>query len=142
METEKTVEGECLCGSVRVTAKPKTNQFGACHCGICSQWGGGPLLAVECEDRVSFEGDSHIGVYASSEWAERGFCKQCGTHLFYRLKDQPFYAVPIGLFGEGQSWEFASQIFIDHKPSYYSFANPTKNLTGAEVFAQFTDDTQ
>src|SRR5690625_7191755 len=76
METEKTVEGECLCGSVRVTAKPKTNQFGACHCGICSQWGGGPLLAVECEDRVSFEGDSHIGVYASSEWAERGCCKQ------------------------------------------------------------------
>src|SRR5690625_3920515 len=88
MDTEKTVEGECLCGSVRVTAQPKTNQFGACHCGICSQWGGGPLLAVECEDRVSFEGDSHIGIYASSEWAERGFCKQCGTHLFYRLKNQ------------------------------------------------------
>lgn len=142
MDTEKTLDGKCLCGSVRVTAEPKTNQFGACHCGMCSQWGGGPLLAVECEDRVSFEGDSHIGIYASSEWAERGFCKQCGTHLFYRLKEQPFYAIPIGLFGEDQSWEFASQIFIDHKPSYYSFANPTKNLTGAEVFAQFTDDTQ
>src|SRR5690625_5534619 len=134
MDTEKTVEGECLGGSVRVTAEPKTNQFGACHCGICSQWGGGPLLAVECEDRVSFEGDSHIGVYASSEWAERGFCKQCGTHLFYRLKDQPFYAVPIGLFGEVQSWEFASQIFIDHKSSHYIVDYSTNNFTGAEVF--------
>src|SRR5690625_3614428 len=142
MDTEKTVEGECFCGSVRVTAQPKTNQFGACHCAICSQWGGGPLLAVECEDRASFEGDSHIGVYASFDWAERGFFKQCGTQQFYRLIEQPFYAVPIGMFGEGQSWELASQIFIDHKPSYYSFANPTKNLTGAEVFAQFTDDTQ
>ena len=23
----------------------------------------------------------------SSAWAERGFCKNCGSHLFYRLKE-------------------------------------------------------
>ena len=30
-----------------------------------------------------------------------------------------------------------SQIFIDEKPAYYDFANKTKNMTGAEVFAAF-----
>jgi hypothetical protein len=30
-----------------------------------------------------------------------------------------------------------SQIFIDEKPAYYTFANQTKTMTGAEVFAMF-----
>ena len=134
---EKTCVGKCLCGAVQITAVPKGTHFGACHCGLCRKWGGGPLLAVECEDRVSFEGESHITTYPSSEWAERGFCKHCGTHLFYRLKEQPFHAIPVGLFEGDESWEFAEQIFIDHKPSWYAFANHTRNLTEAEVFAQF-----
>ncbi len=140
MSTEQSLTGHCLCGAVRITATPKSHHFGACHCGLCRRWGGGPLLAVECEDRVSFEDESHIALYASSDWAERGFCKTCGTHLFYRLKDQPFHAIPIGVFDEVPAWEFAEQIFIDHKPPHYSFANHTKNLTEAEVFAQFSGE--
>lgn len=140
MSTEQSLTGQCLCGSVRVAATPKHNHFGACHCSLCQKWGGGPLLAVECEDRVSFEGESHIGTYASSEWAERGFCKTCGTHLFYRLKEQPFYALSLGVFDDTDSLEFAEQIFIDNKSPHYSFANPTKNLTEAEVFAQFSGE--
>src|SRR5690606_28085718 len=115
MATKEQRAGRCLCGSVRITANPKSNHFGACHCSLCRTWGGGPLLAVECEDRVSFTGESHIAIYASSAWAERGFCKNCGTHLFYRLKQQSFYAIPIGLFDHVESWEFAEQVFIDLK---------------------------
>lgn len=140
MNSESTLSGQCLCGSVRVSATPKNYHYGACHCSLCRKWGGGPMMAVECEDQVSFEGEAQIATYASSEWAERGFCKNCGTHLFYRLKDQPFYALPVGLMDQGQAWKFADQIFIDHKPSHYSFANPTKNMTEAEVFAQFSGD--
>lgn len=140
MSTEKSRTGQCLCGSVRITAEPQSNHFGACHCSLCRKWGGGPLLAVECEDRVSFEGEPHIATYTSSEWAERGFCKNCGTHLFYRLREHPFYAIPLGIFDDSEPWEFADQVFIDNKPSYYSFANSTKNLTEAEVFAQFSGE--
>lgn len=139
MSTEKTRTGHCLCGAVQITATPNGNQFGACHCSLCRKWGGGPLLAVECEDRVSFEGESNISTYASSEWAERGFCKTCGTHLFYRLRGQAFHAIPLGVFDDTQPWEFTAQIFIDSKPPHYSFANQTKNLTEEEVFAQFSD---
>jgi len=32
---------------------------------------------------------------------------------------------------------FTSEIFIDEKPDYFSFANDTKKMTGAEVFAMF-----
>lgn len=131
------VNGACLCGAVSVATTLKNREIGACHCGMCRKWGGGPLFAVECDDEVHFEGEAHISVFASSDWAERGFCRNCGTHLFYRLKQGPLHALPLGLFGEDVPWHFDHQVFIDAKPNFYAFANPTKNLTGEEVFAQF-----
>ncbi len=32
---------------------------------------------------------------------------------------------------------FDHQVFIDQKPAYYEFANQTKNMTGAELFAMY-----
>ncbi len=60
-----------------------------------------------------------------------------GTHLFYRLKGNNEYVVPIGLFDDQPSVSFESQIFIDEKPEYYSFANETSFMTGAEVLAKY-----
>lgn len=130
--------GSCLCGAVRVTGKTNGDSVAACHCTICRKWGGGPLLAVDCGADFRIENEASVAVYPSSEWAERGFCSRCGTHLFYRLKQGPRYFVPVGLFGEGQRWGLEHQVFIDEKPEFYSFANKTTDLTGAEVFAQFS----
>ncbi len=138
MESISKQYGACLCGAVHVTANPKSNNVGACHCSMCRKWGGSPLLAVECGSEVHFEGEDHISTFDSSDWAERGFCKKCGTHLFYRLKNEGHYAIPVGLFHESSDWKLAEQIFIDQKPSFYSFAEKTKDLTGEEVFAQYS----
>ena len=32
---------------------------------------------------------------------------------------------------------FSHQVFIDEKPTFYSFSNETNNMTGAEIFAKF-----
>ncbi|NNJ94418.1 MAG: GFA family protein, partial [Halobacteria archaeon] len=101
------------------------------------KWGGGPLLAVDCGRDVQFAGEESIGVYASSDWAERGFCARCGSHLFYRLKDSGQYMIPVGLFDEIGAPVLDHQVFIDSKPDWYDFANQTENMTGAEVFALY-----
>jgi hypothetical protein len=134
-ETER--RGSCLCGAVRIAIKTTSKSVSACHCNMCRKWGGGPLFAIECGSDVQFDGTDNISVVSSSVWAERGFCCKCGSHLFYRLKQEGHYAVPVGLLDDGEPWVFDQQIFIDEKPSFYSFANQTKNLTGAEVFAQY-----
>jgi hypothetical protein len=105
---------------------------------MCRKWGGGALLVIECGSDVSFDGSENIGVYQSSEWAERGFCQKCGSHLFYRLKHNHQHFIPAGLFDDDENFTFDHQVFIDEKPEYYSFSNETKNMTGAELFAQFT----
>jgi hypothetical protein len=104
---------------------------------MCRKWGGGPLLAVECGTDVQIVGEAHVSAYDSSEWAQRGFCNRCGTHLFYRLKGNNEYVVPIGVFDDRPEISFKSQIFIDEKPEYYDFANETSFMTGAEVFAKY-----
>lgn len=138
MESDTNHRGACLCGAVQVVAKAKSSSIGACHCTMCTTWGGGPFLAAECGRDVQFEGADSISTFASSDWAERGFCRECGTHLFYRLKQEGHYAIPVGLFEPSDQWVLAEQIFIDEKPAFYSFAEPTRNLTGAEAFAEYS----
>ncbi len=141
MSTEQasTVErqGKCLCGEVTVTAKQASNEVGACHCKMCRRWGGGPFMEINCGAEVVIDGEDSVSVFDSSDWAERGFCRHCGTHLFYRIKKSGQHMVPVGLFEDSASLAFTSQVFVDERPEYYAFANKTKDLTGAEIFALF-----
>lgn len=137
MSDTRVGKGHCLCGLVKVTASTMSQQIGACHCRQCRLWTGGPLLTIDCGTEVSFEGQEQIGVFDSSEWAERGFCQNCGSHLFYRLKENQQYFMPVGIFEDDGTLVFEHQIFIDEKPEYYDFSNKTHNLTGAEFFAKY-----
>lgn len=133
----KAKKGSCLCGAIKLTAKNVNEKVGVCHCKMCQKWGGGPLLAVDCGDDVTFKNENYISTCDTSEWAERAFCKQCGSHMYYRLKKTNQFIIPVGLFDTDVAFELDHQIFIDSKPSYYCFSNKTKDLTGEEVFAQY-----
>ena len=137
MEINSKRQGACLCGAVTIVASQASNHVGACHCGSCRKWGGGPFVEIECGPEVEFTGEENISVYNSSDWAERGFCKQCGTHLFYRIKENKAHHMPAGLFKEDSDFMIKRQVFIEEKPQYYNFAEDTENLTGAELFAMF-----
>jgi hypothetical protein len=104
---------------------------------MCRRWGGGPLMVVSCGTEVEFEGEENVTVYDSSDWAERGFCRRCGSHLFYRLKEINVHQMPAGLFDDQGSFNFDLQVFIDRKPSFYSFADKTKEMTEAEVIEKY-----
>lgn len=137
MDNATRVTGSCLCGAVRLQATLTSRKVDACHCSMCRKWSGGPLLCVSAAPGAALEGTEHITDYASSDWAERGFCSRCGTHLYYRLRQTGEYMIPVGLLDDPGGLRFEEQIFIDEKPGYYEFANKTHNLTGAEVFAKF-----
>jgi hypothetical protein len=137
MDSSKVNTGICLCGKVSFTANHASNSVGSCHCRSCRKWGGSAYMEVDCGADVEFSGEQHISLYNSSEWAERGFCKHCGSHLFYRLKANKFHMIPVGLFDDDSNFEFKRQVFIDHKPDYYGFENKTECLTGEQLFALY-----
>lgn len=141
MTDAKTLSGSCLCGSVRITATTQNRKLSACHCGMCRKWGGGPFIALDCGTDLTIEGQEHVAVFDSSEWAERAFCSKCGTHLFYRIKDSNEHGVLAGILDNGSDFELGLQYFIDKKPDYYSFANKTATLTEAQVMEMFAPKT-
>lgn len=130
--------GGCLCGAVRYTAVPEKPEMDVCHCRMCRRWSGGVLMSVPCNDLV-IEDERALGRYASSEWAERLFCKECGTSLFWRFQNDEsgHVAVAFQSFDDLAPVSFAEEIFIDEKPALYEFAGARRRKTGAEVIAAF-----
>lgn len=129
-------EGSCLCGAVSFIANEAGKSIGACHCSMCRKWGGGPAMLSPCEGEVVFSGEDNIAVYDSSDWAERGFCQLCGSHLFYRMKKNHQYFLPVGIFDSQDFFSFDRQIYIDNKPSFYRFENDTTEMTEAQALGQ------
>lgn len=76
--------GGCQCGRVRYRAEGPRDRSSVCYCRMCQRASGGPLTAW-----VRFRADQVTWstppeTFASSNKAERGFCRDCGTALTYR----------------------------------------------------------
>lgn len=126
--------GKCLCGAVSFSADGVKKESHACHCGMCRRWSGGPVFGVSV-GKVEFEGDDNIGVYVSSDWAERGFCKACGTNLFYRLRQTGDHIMLAGSFDNQAELPLVGEIYIDQKPLGYDFAGDHPRQTEKEFLA-------
>jgi hypothetical protein len=124
-----------LCGAVRFTAEHVETDFHACHCGMCLRWSGSPFFGAHARG-VVFEGVEHLARYASSAWAERGFCRICGSSLFYYLKPTKAYSMCMGVFDDASRFRLTREICIDRKPEGYALAGDHPRVTEAETFAE------
>lgn len=132
--------GRCLCGAVRFTVElADAPHVDACHCGMCRRWTGGPALAVMAKSSaLAFDGDPEaLGAFVSSDWAERLFCKKCGSPLAWRLRGGDLATISAGALDDQTGLEFSTEIYVDEQPGYYAFAGARKRMTGAEVAAMF-----
>lgn len=131
--------GRCLCGAISFTVESFETEHHVCHCNMCRRWASGPTF-VTAASGVTFEGEEHIGRYNSSEWAERAFCKRCGSNLFYRLKPKDVYLMSVGAFDDPAPFRVAAEIFVDSQPPGYRLAGPSERLTEAETLARFMNE--
>ena len=95
------------------------------------------MLAAAAEE-VSFNDDANIQRYASSDWAQRGFCKQCGTSLFYFLVPANQYFMSVGAFDDATAFKLNREIFADLQPQGYAFAGDLERWSEAETLARFS----
>ena len=130
--------GSCLCGAIRFEVSVPEAKFHICHCRTCRQWSAGPMMAVHCPADASLEGEADLTWYRSSRWAERGFCKRCGSSLFYRLANHPeaMLIVSVEAFDAADDMTLERHIYIDSKPGRYDFADDRARLTEAELLGE------
>jgi hypothetical protein len=82
MPETRAFEGGCLCGAVRYLATAAPVRGVICHCPMCRRHSGAPALAFVHFPANQFSwtrGEPRL--YASSEFARRGFCGTCGSTL-------------------------------------------------------------
>ena len=139
----ETRQGGCLCGAVRFTARLQNHAFGACHCEMCRRWTGSALLGISVPTAdIDWQGAEHIATRATSAWALRAWCRECGSSLYFRVTAESPYAhlteLPIGLLDDASGLTMTNEIYIDHKPDSFAYAGEGRNLmTRADCVAKF-----
>nr|WP_269429538.1 GFA family protein [Aurantiacibacter marinus] len=106
-----------------------------CHCDMCRRSGGAFYGALEAES-FAFANDEFVGVYRSSDWAERGFCKQCGSCLFYHFLPTGNRSFAAGLFDGANALPVRREIFVDEKVAWQAGEGDHPKLTGEEVITE------
>jgi hypothetical protein len=89
--------GGCQCGAMRYALYAEPLNPHLCHCRMCQKAVGGYFAAyasVMLSDFAWTRGKP--GVWNSSEEAERGFCRECGTPLSFRYLARDRIAVALG----------------------------------------------
>ena len=85
-----TVEGGCLCGTLRYRASGRPSGITLCHCATCRRASGAPLVAWSAFPAAGFNFTRGVAArYASSPGVERTFCGRCGTQLTYQRWEAP-----------------------------------------------------
>ena len=84
--------GGCLCGAVRFEVTPPTKWCAHCHCTLCRRAHGAAFVTwfgVERDRFAVLSGEEHIAWYQSTPTARRGFCRRCGSTMFFEGERWP-----------------------------------------------------
>lgn len=81
------VNGSCICGAITFSADLPSKWCAHCHCSMCRKAHGAGYVtwAGFEQDQVNIgSGTDQLAWYDSSPGAQRGFCRKCGSTMFFR----------------------------------------------------------
>ena len=96
MQDLPAITGRCQCGDIRYIVSAGAGKVNVCFCGMCKRATGSPVpsfISVP-KERVAWQGEP--AVYASSGEATRGFCRKCGTPVYYASNAGTTYGLTAG----------------------------------------------
>lgn len=133
------MRGQCLRSAVEFEVDVPERTYSICHCGMCRRWSGGPLMSVHCpEPRTEWLNDEGLTWYQGTPWAQRGFCSNCGSSLFWRLAEQPegMLIVSVDALEDDGGFTLDRHIYSDARPDRYDFADDCPRVTEAELMKE------
>jgi hypothetical protein len=112
--------GHCLCGVVAFTVRGKMRDVVWCHCSQCLHWHGhsGGYTASTWAN-IALRWAEKIAWYKSSDNARRGFCRDCGSSLFWEGVGRDYVSIAAGALDLPTGLITARHIFVEDKGDYY-----------------------
>ena len=121
MSGQTSITGGCQCGAVRYVIKGALGKASICHCRMCQKAFGsffGPFVSVE---RNNFElTRGTLSMFRSSDAAERGFCRDCGTPLSFQFVGTEQIDLAIGSLDKPELARPADQIGIEGRLPWFA----------------------
>ncbi|MGQ0532178.1 MAG: GFA family protein [Caulobacteraceae bacterium] len=126
--------GGCQCGSVRYALYVAPQNSHVCHCRMCQRATGGLFAALAGAPMTEFAWtQGEPAIFASSNLAKRGYCRDCGTPLSFSY-DRPearFY-VTIGSLDHPNDAPIVKQYGIESRISWVKFCEDVSAETTGE----------
>ncbi|HVZ00217.1 MAG TPA: GFA family protein [Dongiaceae bacterium] len=116
--------GRCECGAISLRVHGNIRDVVSCHCSQCRRaHGHAPGYSAARKAEMTVEGESNIAWYRSSDTAERGFCRRCGSSLFWRIDGSDSVSIAAGLLEAPTGLRTVRHIFAADKGDYYTIAD-------------------
>ncbi len=113
--------GSCLCGAIKLTIDARLKDPIACHCKQCRRQSGHYFSAVPApKTALRITGDANLRWFRASDIASRGFCKTCGSTLFWRPDDGPTIMVAMAALDAPTGLRLSGHYWCDQKGDYYA----------------------
>ena len=115
------LNGRCLCGAIAFTIQTPFRPIIACHCRQCARWTGHAVYAtaVAPERFEIVSGESELTWFHSSKSGIRGFCKACGSSLFWKPASGTPISILAGTLDFPTGLETAAHIHVSSKSDYF-----------------------
>ena len=115
--------GGCYCKKVRYTVSGELPDMTVCHCSQCRKQSGHQYATtLTHRSRVTIHGEELISWFHATQAANRGFCSQCGSHLFW-LNEDGDQAIKAASLDEPTGLKLASHIFTTDNGDYYDITD-------------------
>jgi len=113
-------KGSCLCGAVAFETTGPLRDSIACHCVQCRKTSGHYWSATSVPKlALTITKDSGLAWFQSSDTAKRGFCRICGSTLFWEPVNEGRMAISSGAFDGPTGIQTAKHIYTADKGDYY-----------------------
>ena len=129
------MEGKCLCGKVSFRVFVDALNIYQCFCTLCQKQSGteSNLATIVPEAKFQFlSGEEEIVSWVKDTGFTSAFCKFCGSPTPNRLRNKPYFWIPVGLLDGKEPGEVSSYIFTGSKRKV------VRNHT-IEEFCEFPD---
>jgi len=123
------ITGSCLCGGVAFEISGPLRPVIACHCSQCRKQSGHYAAFTSCQNAdLKFTSESTLAWYRASASAGRGFCKACGSLLFWKADGRDSTSVAAGSLNGKTGLVTEGHIYCADKGDYYAICDGEYHL--------------
>jgi len=134
MSMNNQVSGSCFCGAIEFMANLPSKWCAHCHCSMCRKTHGAGYVTwvgFEAEQVSITRGQDRLCWFESSAGAQRGFCRTCGSSLFFRSERWAGELhIALGCMDEDIDREPRANVFFDRHVDWMPIDKTLKQVDG------------